>query len=345
MEFLFYYGLFLAEAVTVVVAITVLVGVLIGIARGARDSQEEYLVVNDLEKRYEKIAIQMRHATMDKKARKADLKTHKKQIKNTKASKKTVYVIDFKGDLRATAGATLREEITAVLAQASASDRVILRLENAGGTVHEHGLAASQLMRLRERNIDITVCVDKIAASGGYLMACVANRIIAAPFSILGSIGVLVSMPNFHRLMEHHGVDFDQYKGGQYKRTVTMFGENTEADREKLLEEVNVVHQQFKDFVARYRPGLDIEKVATGEYWLGQQARDLALCDAIGVSDDTLLEIVQEEGTRLLHLSYKRKTNLISRLGIKMQSFIDKAMAGLTRCGQQLSALWQPSAH
>ena len=342
MEFLFYYGLFLAETVTLVVAVAVLLMVVIGAVRGGGD-HDEHLIIKDLAQQYEHIATRMRHATMDKKARKADAKARKKQAKTPPEVKKTVYVIDFKGDLRASAAATLREEISALLAQASEKDGVILRLENAGGTVHEHGLAASQLARLRERNIHLTVCVDKIAASGGYLMACTANHLIAAPFAILGSIGVIVSMPNFHRLLEHHGVDFEQYKGGKYKRTVTMFGENTEADREKLRDEINVVHQQFKDFVVRYRQKLDIDKVATGEYWLGQQALELALCDAIGTSDDALLTAVKEKGTRLLHLSYQRKISFMARLGLKAQPVGDAVINGLTRFMQRLSALWQPS--
>ena len=317
MEFLFQYTLFLAETVTIVAAIALVLAIAVTSSR--RNSEGEQLVLKDLSENHENTAVQMRFATMTKKAFKADQKSRKKQIKTTPPSDKIIYVIDFKGDVRANAVVSLREEITALLTTATKGDEVILRLENAGGTVHEHGLAASQLLRLRTQGIHLTACVDKIAASGGYLMACAANRIIAAPFAILGSIGVLVALPNFHRLLEHHGVDFEQFKGGKHKRTITMFGENTDADRDKLREEIDSIHEQFKTFVTTHRPQLDMDKVATGEHWLGQQALDLGLCDAIGTSDDTLLEAGRN--ARLLHLAYQRKSSFTARLGIKIRSF------------------------
>ena len=191
--------------------------------------------------------------------------------------------------MRASAVASLREEVTAVLAFARPEDEVLVRLENTGGLVHEHGFAASQLMRVRNRGIRLTVSVDRIAASGGYMMACVADRIVAAPFAILGSIGVLAQIPNFHRLLDRHGIDFEQFKGGEYKRTVTLFGENTDADRDKLRQDIEEIHAIFKHFVVEQRPGLDVEKVATGEHWLGRRAKDLGLCDELMTSDDYLL--------------------------------------------------------
>ena len=105
-----------------------------------------------------------------------------------------------------------------MLEVAQPEDQVIIRLENHGGVVHEHGLAASQLVRIREREIPLTIVVDKVAASGGYLMACVANRILAAPFAILGSIGVLAQIPNFNRLLDSHGVDFEMITAGPVQK-------------------------------------------------------------------------------------------------------------------------------
>ena len=212
------------------------------------------------------------------KARKREAKARRKE---DRSGRPRVFVLDFKGDIRASAVASLREEVTAVLSFARPEDEVLVRLENAGGLVHEHGLAASQLMRVRQRGIALTVSVDKVAASGGYMMACVADRILAAPFAILGSIGVLAQIPNFHRLLDSHGIDFEQFKGGEYKRTVTMFGENTDADREKLRQDIEDIHAIFKTFVTEQRPGLDIDRVATGEHWLGRRAKDLGLCDTL----------------------------------------------------------------
>jgi serine protease SohB len=202
-----------------------------------------------------------------------------------------------------------------------------VRIENAGGTVHEHGLAASQLARLRAKGIHLTVAVDKIAASGGYLMACVADRIVAAPFAVLGSIGVLAELPNFHRLLERHGVDFELHTAGEYKRTLTLFGENTEAARQKLQEQLNETHTLFKDYVHEFRPALDLERVATGEYWHGNQAVELGLVDAIQTSDDLLL--TEHEHRDLLQLKYTAKKKPIERLLASLQAALVGRLAGL----------------
>ena len=184
--------------------------------------------------------------------------------------------------------------------------------KNPGGVVHEHGLAASQLARLREKGIPLTVAVDKVAASGGYLMACVADRILAAPFAILGSIGVLAQIPNFNRLLDNKGVDFEMITAGKYKRTVTMFGKNTDEDRAKMQEELDDVHDLFKGAVARYRPDLDLDKVATGEHWYGTRALELGLADALKTSDELLAELAEDHDLYRLH--YKIRQPIQKRL-------------------------------
>ena len=214
-----------------------------------------------------------------------------------------------------------------VLEVVTPEDEVIVRLENHGGLVHEHGLAASQLARIRERDIPLIVSVDKVAASGGYLMACVASKVYAAPFAILGSIGVLAQIPNFNRLLDSHGVDFEQITAGKYKRTVTMFGKNTDEDRAKLKEELEDVHALFKSAVSRYRPDLDLDKVATGEHWYGTRALELGLADEILTSDELLLQ--RAESRDLYRLSYKIKQPLQKRL----MSNIDGAMEKLDSAG------------
>jgi serine protease SohB len=221
-------------------------------------------------------------------------------------------VLDFKGDIRATATASLREEISAVIELAEKNDEVLVRLENAGGAVHEHGLAASQLLRLRGRGIPLTVAVDKVAASGGYLMACAADRIVAAPFAVIGSIGVLMQMPNFHRLLEQKGVDFEQITAGRFKRTLTVFGENTDEGREKVKEELIEVHELFQNRIKELRPGVDLEQVATGEHWYGDRALELNLIDEIGTSDDFLLNAADRAD--LYKLNYKRQLKFVERM-------------------------------
>jgi serine protease SohB len=248
-------------------------------------------------------------ARQQNKQRKADRKREKSEAE---PRKRRVFVLDFKGDIRASATSSLREEVSAVIDVAEKDDEVLLRLENAGGTVHEHGLAASQLLRLRARGISITVAVDKVAASGGYLMACTADRIIAAPFAILGSIGVLAQLPNFHRWLEDKGIDFEQITAGRHKRTLTLFGENTDEGREKMKEELVEVHELFKRQVRELRPGVDLEQVATGEHWYGSRALELNLIDEIGTSDDYLLKAA--ESADVFRLSYRRHRKPLERM-------------------------------
>ena len=312
-EFFFDYGLFLAKLGTVAVAIVVVVGVIVALTK--RGAHQEGLLVEHLNKRLEGLGDTVRLAVQGKDQFKQTFKERKKEAKELAkkgSQRKRVYVIDFKGDIRATATTSLREEVSAVLAVASEDDQVLVRLENSGGTVHEHGLAASQLLRIKEKNIPLIISVDKVAASGGYLMACVASRIIAAPFAIVGSIGVIAQLPNFNRFLEDKGVDFEQITAGRYKRTVTMFGKNTDEDRGKLKEEIEDVHELFKMQILGHRPQIDIERIATGEHWYGTRALELGLIDEIRTSDDFLSEVATE--CDLYGVTFKRKKSLSERL-------------------------------
>ncbi|MEM8981672.1 MAG: protease SohB [Pseudomonadota bacterium] len=289
MAFLYDYGLFLAKTVTFVVAVAAIVGLMAAASR--RGQPDETLEVENLNRRFLKLGDALNRAISNKKAAKELHKQRKQESKDADrrpSQRPRTFVIDFKGDLRASAAEALRQEVSAVIATASDADDVVIRLENPGGAVHEHGFAASQLQRLRRANIELTVVVDKVAASGGYLMACVANQIVAAPFAIIGSIGVLAQLPNFNRLLDKYGVDFEEITAGKHKRTVTMFGRNTDEDRAKLREELEDIHTLFKAMVAEYRPNLDIDTVATGEYWYGTRAINLQLVDALSTSDELL---------------------------------------------------------
>lgn len=326
-QFFIEYGLFLLKVVTIVIGIVVVIGVA---ASAGRRGQEDGLEVENLNKRYLELAHGLRAAILSKSEQKKVNKQEKKRDKaEDKKSRPRSFVIDFKGDLKASALPSLREEVSAILDVASDGDEVIVRLENHGGVVHEHGLAASQLARIRDQDIPLLVCVDKVAASGGYLMACVATKIYAAPFAILGSIGVLAQIPNFHRLLDEHGVDFEQITAGKHKRTVTMFGENTDEDRAKLKEELEDVHSLFKSAVAQYRPDLDLEKVATGEHWYGTRALEFGLADEILTSDELLRERSAERD--LYQLSYKIKQPLQKRLLANIDSALEKATAARWR--------------
>ncbi len=324
-QFFAEYGLFLLKVITIVAAITVVIAVA---AAAGRKATHEGLEVENLNKKFRSLADSLRGAVSTKEQQKKAAKARKKEDKaNSKqpVMRPRSFVIDFKGDLKASAVSSLREEVSAVLDVAEAGDDVILRLENHGGVVHEHGLAASQLARIRDHDIPLQVCVDKVAASGGYLMACVASKVYAAPFAILGSIGVLAQIPNFNRLLDSHGVDFEQVTAGKYKRTVTMFGKNTDEDRAKLKAELEDVHTLFKDAVSRYRPDLDLEKVATGEHWYGKQALALGLADEIKTSDALLKELTAERD--LYRVTYNIKTPLPKRLMANIDGLLEKADA------------------
>ena len=324
-EFFAEYGLFLLKVVTVVAGIVVVIVVAVSAGRKAT---HEGLEVENLNKKHESLVETLQSAVSSKDQIKKAAKEKKKKDKadaKEETQRPRSFVIDFKGDLKASAVPSLREEVSAILDVATADDEVIVRLENHGGVVHEHGLAASQLARIRDHDIRLIVCVDKVAASGGYLMACVATKIYAAPFAILGSIGVLAQIPNFNRMLDSHGVDFEQVTAGKYKRTVTIFGENTDADRAKLKEELEDVHSLFKDAVTKYRPDMDIEKIATGEHWYGTRALEFGLADEIRTSDELLSELVAERD--LYSVSYKSKKPLQKRLLGGIDSALEKADA------------------
>ena len=324
-DFFFNYGLFLVKVLTIVVAIVIIIGVA---ASAGRKAHQEGLEVEDLNKKYKALASALRKAVLKKGEQKKEAKAEKKREKaaaKESSDRPRSFVINFKGDLKASALPALREEVSAVLDVATGMDEIIVCLENHGGVVHEHGLAASQLARIRDKGIPLVVCVDKVAASGGYLMACVATRIYAAPFAILGSIGVLAQLPNFNRFLDSHGVDFEQVTAGKYKRTVTMFGENTDEDRAKLKEELEDVHALFKAAVSEYRPDLDLDKVATGEHWYGPRALEMGLVDEIKTSDELLSERAADRD--LYALSYHIKQPLQKRLMANFDSALEKVDA------------------
>ena len=320
MAYLAEYGLFFAKVLTLFLLIVGVLVSLVGIAMRNRHAPSEQIEVKRINDRYRDMADAVEMATLPpalvKKQQKAQKKERKAQTKAQKNApedpKKRVFVLNFHGDLRASEVALLREEVTAILLGVREGDEVVVRLESAGGMVHAYGLAASQIMRLRDSGVHVTVSVDKVAASGGYLMACVANRILAAPFAVIGSIGVGAEIPNFNRLLKKHDIDYEQISAGEYKRTITMLGETTDRARAKVKEEVEQTHTLFKDFVKERRPVVDLEAVATGEHWLGSQAYNLKLVDDIRTSDDYLMSL--RDTADIFEVEYTIKKKMLDRL-------------------------------
>jgi len=330
-EIIIEYALFLAKTVTIVISCLFLAGGIISLLFKGKAERKDQIQVKSLNDKYRKFATFMEQETLSKhqfkqrvKKEKAKRKKEIKQNKISPKSRKRLFVIDFIGDIRASAVDTLREEITAILTTAKANDEVLLRLESSGGMVHSYGLAASQLLRIKQKKIFLTIAVDKIAASGGYLMACVADCIIAAPFAVVGSVGVIAQLPNFNRLLKDHNIDFEQIVAGKYKRSLTLFGENTDQDREKLKQELEETHKLFKNFVVQSRRKINIEEIATGEHWYGSQALDLKLVDDLITSDDYLQS--RSEESDLFEVNYIVKKSIMEKLPLAIQNSISKIL-------------------
>ena len=359
MEFLIEYGLFLAKTVTFLVAIAVVIGLTVCAGTKTKKDPEGQVEVRRLNDHYEDIKDLMQVTLLEEDEYKAVLKEEKKKHKaEAKAKKaalklaskqadvsavetqenpvekveKRVFVINFDGDVRASATAALREEITALLTIARPVDEVVVRLESGGGMVHSYGLAASQLQRITNASIPLTVCVDMVAASGGYMMACVANKILAAPFAILGSIGVVAQLPNFHRLLKKNDIDFEMLTAGEYKRTLTMFGENTDKARQKFVDELEDVHGLFKRFVSTHRAQVDVDAVSTGEVWFGQQAIDNKLIDEIMTSDEYIT--AQYADAQVFEMRFEVPKTMPQKLGLAAEATFDRVVM---RAWQQLS--------
>ncbi len=330
MEFLAEYAIFLAKTVTLVIAIIVVLVTAASLRSKGRRRTAGQLQVTKLNDFYKGLRERLESNLLDKdqlKAqRKEQAKADKKQkkLKQKPEAKPRVFVLDFDGDIKASATDSLRHEITALLSLATPRDEVVLRLESGGGMVHSYGLAASQLARVRQAGVPLTVCIDKVAASGGYMMACIGEKIISAPFAILGSIGVVAQLPNVNRLLKKHDIDFEVLTAGEYKRTLTVFGENTEKGREKFQEDLDITHELFKNFVARYRPQLSINEVATGEVWLGVAALNKHLVDELKTSDEYLSERARE--AELHHLHYAERKSLQERVGLAASSSIERVV-------------------
>ena len=294
--------IFAAKAFVIVAALLIVIGFIAIMA--ARSQQQPLVDIEDMNQHYKRLESAVKSGALTE----ADWKLEKKKLKKNKKQpppKNRVFVINFDGDMKASQVESLREEVTALLTTAKSDDEVVVCVESPGGVVHGYGLAASQLVRLREKQIPLTVCVDKVAASGGYLMACTANKILCAPFGIVGSVGVVAQVPNLNRLLKKHDVDFKEYTAGEFKRTVSIFGEITPKGEQKFIQQLEDTHHLFKNFVHKYRPHLDLRQVATGEYWYGENALSLGLVDEIMTSDAYLT--ARSATHRVLKIKFEKK--------------------------------------
>ncbi len=339
MEFITEYGLFLAKSVTVLVTILVIIGFGLSMGQKHKGDEKGHIEITRLNDKYEATIEALKDVIVDEDIRKSELKDQEKKDKlEAKARKKAakkghssdelpstkarVFVLNFDGDIKASAVENMREEITSVLGIATSDDEIVVRLESGGGMVHSYGLASSQLDRIKKLDIPLTVCVDKVAASGGYMMACVADRILAAPFAIMGSIGVVAQLPNFHRLLQKNNIDFEMLTAGEHKRTLTMFGENTDKAREKFVEDLEDTHDLFKDFVGEHRPAVKIDEVANGDVWYGKRALENCLVDELMTSDEYINNRIKDAD--VFEVEYVHRKTIQEKLGIAVQGAADR---------------------
>lgn len=279
MDFIAEIGMFLFKTIAILSAIIMVIGFIFSQKKQHGESLQASCLNDLIHDEKSKIIKKFKWKHLNEKYKKQEI-----------SKKPKLFILDFHGDIKASQTQQLRDEITLVMTLAQPNDEVMIRLESPGGAVNGYGLAASQIERLRTNLIPTTVCIDQVAASGGYLMACIANRVIAAPFAIIGSIGVVSQLPNFNKWLKKHDIDYEQITAGEYKRTLTIFGKNTDEARKKYAEDLEVIHHHFKQHVYTYRPQLQIEKVATGEHWLAKDGLTLGLIDELKTSDEWLLE-------------------------------------------------------
>ena len=328
-ELLIEYCFFLLKVITITFIIVIPILMIVSSSRHKTMGDKGQLIIKNLSEKFESMGTSVRGSQMDTKTYKKFIKEkEKKRKQNIKKKNKSskqkaaVYVLNFKGDVMASDHDKLKQEINAILASKTSCKEVVLKVESGGGSAYAYGLCAAELKRLVDNKIKLTVCIDKVAASGGYLMSCVASKIIAAPWALVGSIGVIAQMPNIHRLLKDNLIDFEMHTAGQFKRTLTVFGENTEEGRQKFISELEDLHIVFKDFVKENRPNVDAMKVSTGEVWQGQKALALGLIDAIQTSNDYLLNL--SDKFNLYEVEYHEKKSLGDRLAYGTQAFIDQ---------------------
>ena len=326
LDLLVAYGFFLLKIITVLLVILIPILMISSSTKHRKETDKGRIIVKNLSDKLEEVGVTLKSAEMDPKAYKSFLKErNKKKKKEIKGkSKEIVYVLDFKGDIQASAVGKLKQEINAIIASQVKCKEVVVKVESGGGSAYAYGLCAAELKRLVDNKIKLTVCIDKIAASGGYLMSCVATKIVAAPWAIVGSIGVIAQLPNFHRLLKKLDIDIEMHTAGKFKRTLTTLGENTKQGREKFISELEDLHVVFKDFVKENRSKIQVAKVATGEVWQGDKAKKLGLIDEIGTSDDYLLKLASK--FKLLEIQYFEKKPFTARIGSAAEVIVEKGV-------------------
>lgn len=233
------------------------------------------------------------------------------------ASGKVTAVLRFEGDTMATGRQDFARMVDEVLHNKERIQRVIVVVNSPGGGVSVYGQMFAGMERMRNAGVDVTACVDTYAASGGYLMSVPAQRIIAAPFAMVGSIGVVSEFMNFNKLLRRLGVEPMTITAGELKRTVTPLSEVTEENKAAYKAQLEAIHRQFIAVVKKYRE-VDADRVCTGNHWTAAESVELKLnlVDGLATSQEYLFEANQTED--LVTIS-------------KLQNPYEKSVLGLAR--------------
>ncbi len=204
-------------------------------------------------------------------------------------------VLRFQGlrDLNASGDQRLSEAIDEVLVNRDHFEEAVVIIDSPGGTTHGYGHAYALLERLSASGLKVTACIDRIGASGGYLMALPADRILAGPFAIVGSVGVVAGIPNVKRLLEEKGVSYRLFVAGDKKRVVHFADDDGPEVREYMDEKLAGIHTQFLQAVEKHRGDrVKLDEVRSGDHWSAEESveKGLGLVDELQTSAEYLLE-------------------------------------------------------
>jgi serine protease SohB len=229
-----------------------------------------------------------------------------KELDEKPLAERPIAVVSFDGDVRATKRKIVSALIDELIVNKDKLSEAVVVVNSPGGSVAEYGLLYAEMERIRAAGISLTVCIDTYAASGGYLMSLPANRIVAAPFAFVGSVGVVAYSPNIHRLLKKHDIEPRLFTAGEFKRTVTLIGDDDEEAKQHFQHQLESLHGLFLAAVKKYRTGANFEKIGTGDHWTAEesQTQNLGLVDHIATSREYLLKLNADRD--LVHLSQKK---------------------------------------
>lgn len=235
--------------------------------------------------------------------------------------RKTAVLLSFNGDINATEVIEFGRAVSMIVQMKDLVSEVYIIINSGGGVVNGYGLLASEIERLHYSEIETYALIDQVAASGGYMAACVANHVVAAPFAYIGSIGVVSEMPNFNQILSDNGINIEQHTAGKSKRTVTPLGKITDEDRNEFKKKLERIHRSFINHVSHYRNINDADEnknsiIFSGDYWIAEETveLELGLVDEISTSQEFLLDKMKEYN--IIEITFQENKTKKSKLSL-----------------------------